>query len=154
MLLFLPGLICDARTFAAQTAAFADSRAIEGYGLADSLPAMAEIVLEQVQLPDGRSVYRSRPLDKPGVYTLSTGSRTIPVAVNVPDDEADIRPLDAAAIRNALGEIEMGTFDDQLPTLAETQQPASDFGWSVMLIVLGLVALESFLAMRFGHYRR
>jgi len=47
MLLFLPGLICDARTFAAQTAAFADSRAIEGYGLADSLPAMAEIVLEQ-----------------------------------------------------------------------------------------------------------
>ena len=47
MLLFLPGLICDARTFAAQTAAFADSRAIEGYGLADSLPAMAQIVLEQ-----------------------------------------------------------------------------------------------------------
>ena len=47
MLLFLPGLICDARTFAAQTAAFADSRAIEGYGLADSLPAMAKIVLAQ-----------------------------------------------------------------------------------------------------------
>ncbi len=47
MLLFLPGLICDARTFAAQTAAFADSRAIDGYGLVDSLPAMADVVLAQ-----------------------------------------------------------------------------------------------------------
>ena len=47
MLLFLPGLICDAHTFAAQTAAFADSRAIAGYGLADSLPAMAQIVLDE-----------------------------------------------------------------------------------------------------------
>ena len=47
MLLFLPGLICDARIFAPQLAAFPDSRAIEGYGLADSLPAMARIVLDQ-----------------------------------------------------------------------------------------------------------
>ena len=47
MLLFLPGLICDARTFAAQTAAFADSRAVTGYGFADSLPAMARVVLAQ-----------------------------------------------------------------------------------------------------------
>jgi len=46
MLLFLPGLICDSRMYAAQTAAFADSLALEGYGLADSLPKMAEIALE------------------------------------------------------------------------------------------------------------
>ena len=55
MLLFLPGLICDARTFAAQTAAFADSRAIQGYGLADSLPAMAQIVLDQA--PDAFDLF-------------------------------------------------------------------------------------------------
>lgn len=46
MLLFLPGLICDARVFAPQLAAFPDSRAIQGYGQADSLLEMAGIVLE------------------------------------------------------------------------------------------------------------
>ena len=47
MLLLLPGLICDAGIYAAQTAAFPDSKAIDGYGLADSLEAMARIALEQ-----------------------------------------------------------------------------------------------------------
>lgn len=47
MLLFLPGLICDARTFAPQLAAFPDSRAVDGYGAADSLQAMARLVLAQ-----------------------------------------------------------------------------------------------------------
>lgn len=46
MLLFLPGLICDARIFAAQTAAFPQSRAVDGYGTADSLQGMARIVLD------------------------------------------------------------------------------------------------------------
>jgi len=47
MLLFLPGLICDARVFAPQLAAFADSRAVNGYGTAASLPEMARIALAQ-----------------------------------------------------------------------------------------------------------
>ncbi len=47
MLLFLPGLICDARIFAPQLAAFPDSRAIDGYGTVDTLPGMARRVLEQ-----------------------------------------------------------------------------------------------------------
>jgi pimeloyl-ACP methyl ester carboxylesterase len=47
MLLFLPGLACDARIYEPQLAAFPDSRAIGGYGLADSLQAMARVVLEQ-----------------------------------------------------------------------------------------------------------
>lgn len=47
MLLFLPGLICDPRIFAPQLAAFPDSRSVEGYGLADSLPEMARIALDQ-----------------------------------------------------------------------------------------------------------
>lgn len=47
MLLFLPGLICDARIYAAQSAAFADSHVVDGYGRADSLPDMARVALEQ-----------------------------------------------------------------------------------------------------------
>lgn len=43
----LPGLICDASIYAPQTAAFGDSLAVDGYGCADSLDQMADIVLDQ-----------------------------------------------------------------------------------------------------------
>ena len=45
MLIFLPGLICDARIYAPQTAAFGGSHAVNSYGLADSLAEMARIAL-------------------------------------------------------------------------------------------------------------
>jgi pimeloyl-ACP methyl ester carboxylesterase len=45
MLVMLPGLICDAAIYAPQTAAFGDSLAVEGYGLCDSIPGMADLVL-------------------------------------------------------------------------------------------------------------
>lgn len=44
-LLLLPGLICDARIFAAQIKAFPQARAFPGYGSADSLADMAQRVL-------------------------------------------------------------------------------------------------------------
>lgn len=47
MLLFLPGLICDARTFDPQLAAFPQARAIDGYGELASLADMATFVLDQ-----------------------------------------------------------------------------------------------------------
>ncbi|KPL69454.1 hypothetical protein SZ64_15875 [Erythrobacter sp. SG61-1L] len=47
MLILLPGLICDASIYAAQTAAFADAKAIDGYGTADSLEEMARVALSQ-----------------------------------------------------------------------------------------------------------
>ncbi len=47
MLLLLPGLACDARIYAPQLAAFPDSRAIDGYGTANSLAGMARIALDQ-----------------------------------------------------------------------------------------------------------
>jgi hypothetical protein len=115
-------------------------------------PQQADIVLDQSDL-NGHAGYRSGPLLKPGLYSLSTGARRIPVAVNLPDDEADIRTMDHAAIRKTLGDIDLTLVDDQLPALAQ-QHAGSDFGWSFMLIVLGLVGFECFLAMRFGHYRR
>ncbi len=46
MLILLPGLICDASIYAPQTAAFSDSRAIDGYGMRDTLEGMAQYVLE------------------------------------------------------------------------------------------------------------
>lgn len=45
MLIFLPGLICDASMYAPQTAHFADSHAVDSYGMADSLVEMARIAL-------------------------------------------------------------------------------------------------------------
>lgn len=49
MLLFLPGLACDARIYEPQLAAFPDSRAVDGYGLADSLADMARHALAQTE---------------------------------------------------------------------------------------------------------
>jgi len=46
MLLLLPGLVCDSRIYAPQLAAFEDARAIDGYGRADTLQAMAWMALD------------------------------------------------------------------------------------------------------------
>lgn len=47
MLLFLPGLICDAHIYAPQSAAFADSHVVDSYGMVDSLVDMARIALAE-----------------------------------------------------------------------------------------------------------
>jgi hypothetical protein len=116
-------------------------------------PQQADIALEQRPAPGG-SAYQSRALVRPGLYTLETGSRAIPIAVNIPSDASDIRAVDPASIRKAMGDIEVDFQADQLPPLAASNDSGNDFGWSFMLIVLGLVSMECFLAMRFGHYKR
>lgn len=55
MLLFLPGLACDARIYEPQLAAFPDSRAVDGYGTADTLQDMARIALDQA--PDSFDLF-------------------------------------------------------------------------------------------------
>ena len=45
MLLFLPGLICDARIYAPQISALEGSHAVDSYGMANSLTDMARIAL-------------------------------------------------------------------------------------------------------------
>ncbi len=116
-------------------------------------PNQSQIALEQ---PNGTTAttYHSAPLDTPGLYTLETGERTISIAVNVPSDEADVHAVDSTLIRKALGDIDIDFEPDQLPPPVATEQSGNDFGWSFMTIVLGLVAMECFLAMRFGHYRK
>ena len=66
MLVFLPGLICDARTFAAQSDAFPDSLTIDSYGLADSLSGMARVALEQAD---------ARGADRVDLFGHSMGGR-------------------------------------------------------------------------------
>ena len=58
------------------------------------------------------------------------------------------------AIRKALGDIDVRLSGDELPAGALARDESTDLGWSLMLIVLALVAGECFMAMRFGHYRR
>ncbi len=55
MLILLPGLMCDASYYAAQTAAFPDSIAIDSYEGADSLEKMAALVLDRA--PDRFDVF-------------------------------------------------------------------------------------------------
>jgi hypothetical protein len=112
-------------------------------------PQQVDVLMEP---PAGSiATYHSEPLLRPGVYTLSTGARTYPVVVNVPSDEADIRAVDGAQIRKALGEVNVNLESDQLPPVQASDVAGNDFGWSIMTIVLVLLAAESLLAKRFGH---
>jgi hypothetical protein len=103
--------------------------------------------------PSG-AVYRSDPLRRPGVYSLQIATKRIPVAVNVPDNEADVRTLPDAAIKESLGGIDLQLFGHELPPDALQADAGNDLSWTFMLAVLALLAVECVMAMRFGHYRR
>jgi hypothetical protein len=117
-------------------------------------PKSVPIPLELTSTADGSATYRSPALDHPGIYTLATGSGNQPIAVNVPPEEADVHTIDDAALKNALGGIDVTLNNDQPVALLAQSSVGDDWGWTVMLCVLGLVGAESFLAMRFGHHRR
>jgi hypothetical protein len=65
-----------------------------------------------------------------------------------------VRTLDNGAIKAALGDIDIDLQGDVLLPEPADRDRGNDLGWTVMLLVLVLVAAESFMAMRFGHYRR
>ncbi|MGN6724317.1 MAG: BatA domain-containing protein [Tepidisphaeraceae bacterium] len=110
--------------------------------------------LEQATQPDGALVYQSQPLKLPGIYTLLGGALPVPISVNVPADSADLRPLTDEALRQTLGNVTMETYGADLPAEAAASAESRDFGWSLLLIVFGLLGAECFVAMRFGHHRR
>jgi hypothetical protein len=113
-------------------------------------PVLVDAVTEQ-----GKPVfYRSRPLNRPGVYTLDLGNGTVPIAVNVPGDEADVRPVSNENVRKALGDIDMALEADQPPSEAAMTREGSDWAGPTLIAVLCLLAVECFMAMSFGHYRR
>jgi len=108
---------------------------------------------ERSERVGGSTIYTSAPLNVPGVYSLALGETTIPIAVNIPPGEADLRTLNDEAIREALGRIEMDMEGEQPPTDLQVAEAGRDWGWHLTLIVLGLLCVEAFMAMRFGHWK-
>jgi hypothetical protein len=113
-----------------------------------------DISVQQTVDAQGQSIYRSVPLDKPGIYSLSTGLETDKIAVNLPPEPADVRTLDDAALKKILGDIDVRLLGDAIPAEISRSEPDKDLGWGVMAMVLVLAAGECFMAMKFGHYRR
>jgi hypothetical protein len=116
-------------------------------------PQQSRIPLAQA-MAEGATRYASPSLERPGIYTLDTGGQHYPIAVNLPAHEADVRTLNDAALRQALGGIDLTLLSDQLPAPSAQGGAGQDWSRALMLSLLGLVALECFMAMRFGHYRR
>ena len=109
----------------------------------------------QRERTDVAPVWRSQPLTRPGRYSLTLGTGTVPIAVNVPArEEADIRAIGNDQIKKALADIPMALENDQIPSEATLSRAGNDWGGSILLAVLGMLAVECFLAMSFGHYRR
>ena len=117
-------------------------------------PHSTPIPLELSSAADGSATYLSPVLDQPGIYSLATGTGNVPVAVNVPAEAADVHTVPDAAIKDALGGIDLKLNNDQPVALIAQSSMGDDWGWTVMLGVLALVGAESFFAMRFGHYRK
>lgn len=100
------------------------------------------------------TVYRTDPLRRPGVYALQIGVRQVPLVVNVPATEADVRVVPDLAIREALGGIDLALLGPELPADAALGDSGNDLSWAFMAVVLALLAVECIMAMHFGHYRR
>jgi hypothetical protein len=115
--------------------------------------------LDTISDPDsiyaGQSAYVSKPLQRPGIYSLSTGTDNFKIAVNVPaKQEADVRTIDDAGVRKALGDIDIQMDGDSVPAEVVQADQAKDLGWGFMVAVLILLGMECWLAMRFGHHRK
>ncbi|MFT3787226.1 MAG: BatA domain-containing protein [Tepidisphaeraceae bacterium] len=110
--------------------------------------------LEQKQLNAGSPRWTSEPITEPGVYTLQAGALKMPVAVNVPGGEADIRPVGPEGIKTALGEADLELHGDSLDPEALAKKDAADFAWPLLLVLLPLLFAESALAWKFGRSRK
>ncbi len=117
-------------------------------------PLKKPVDVESVVNADGETGYRSKPLNKPGLYTLKAGNKIYPIAVNILPDEADVRTLKEPQVKKALGDIDLAFLGDSLPFDVLSRNDNNDIGWFLMFAVLILVGLECWMAMRFGHYRK
>ncbi len=117
-------------------------------------PLKRPVDVESVVSPEGEISYRSKPLNKPGLYTLKADSKIYPIAVNIPADQADVRTLKEPQVKKALGDTELAFLGDSLPYDVLERNDNNDIGWFLMFAVLILVGMECWMAMRFGHYRK
>lgn len=114
-----------------------------------------QIVMEPSTDVAGVTTYHSaRPLSLPGLYALNTGNHTIPIAVNVPPNEADVRVISHDAIKKAFGDIDLTMEDDTASIGGLKSESGNDLSWACMAIVLVMAGMECFFAMRFGHFKR
>jgi hypothetical protein len=117
-------------------------------------PTLTDPTGATVPFAAGKNPPASAPLPRPGVYSLNTGNRTIPIAVNMDGVESDLRGVDPSVIKAAFGDKNVTTYDDALAPLAASTTGGNDFGWIVLVAAVAFIGVESFLAMRFGHNRR
>ena len=118
-------------------------------------PILTDSTGTAVPFRSGQMPPATEPLARPGMYWLNTGTRTLPVAVNMEADESDVRPVDEAVLRQVLGDTNVNLYVDTLAPIASSSASAgNDYGWAVMVIVLVLIGFESFIAMWFGHNRK
>jgi hypothetical protein len=117
-------------------------------------PTKKPVDIEPVTNAEGETGYHSKPLTRPGLYTLKTGNKSFPVAVNISADAADVRTLKEPQIKKALGDIDVAMLPDTLPYDVLSRNDSNDIGWTLLFILLFLAGVECFLAMHFGHHRR
>ncbi len=102
MLILIPGLICDERIFAPQTAAFAQTKAVAGHGSCTSLTEIAQKVLADAPAQfdllghsmGGRialEIYRLAPSRTRRLALLSTGVH--PVSEGEPEKRATLQAI-------------------------------------------------------------
>ncbi len=93
------------------------------------------------------------PIEEPGVWRAMPESAGRKLAVNVDADAADTRAMDAARLGEWLSGMGEWTFlNPNDPTAAlVVQRQATDIGWTLLWVVLGLALLETLLARRFSH---
>ncbi len=93
--------------------------------------------------------------EEPGEYELIAGETRLPIAVNFPATESDLRRATPDAIRAALGGIELSSFDLSPRTAAAAESDdRPDWGWPLLAIVLLLVGAETGYAAYLGRLRR
>ncbi|MGB3794836.1 MAG: alpha/beta hydrolase [Alteraurantiacibacter sp.] len=121
VLMFLPGLICDSRMYAPQQAAFPESLAVDGYGMADSLVEMARIALAKAD---------ERGADTLDVFGHSMGGRVAMEIVRLAPDRVRRLALVSTGIHPVgenepakRAELQKVGYDTGFETLVDTWLP-------------------------------
>ncbi len=124
-------------------------RILDGNQPVLSDPAGRALVLEPAGDDKPHIAFQSLPLREPGLYRLQIDGSALPVSVAFPAAESDVTHLDSAAIRRALGDIEMNASTNELPAEFAASSDRGDFSWPLLLVAAVLLLCESFMAMWF-----
>jgi hypothetical protein len=113
-------------------------------------PASHPVPLDLETSSSGAPTYCSHALDQPGIYTLATGAANLPIAVNIPPEASDVHTIGDAALKSAMGMVDLTMHDDHPIVEVERTKAGGDWSWPVMFILLLLLGAESLIAMIVG----